>query len=443
MKFLQTIIVATMLVSISAPAAVDMLPRLKTMQQYFAAQLKRHNIPNYHKSDDYFIQKFFKAGVQLDQAEVLALGQWEESTLTTWREIYSKREGLSDEQASLKMLFNEMISGRTDIADTMVKKGVKLSKPLLQELLHRQIRQKIWRMWQGAEPPNQAWWDWLLAQGADINESSLKMASVAYAIEYDYTDYIDEWVSDNKYSTQQLNTLLRLAALNGSASLHTLLQHGAEMNSLTQEEIAQHKLLDYLPDLNNSPDLTATDSALSSFLAHGSSSAFNTVLQITAEFVTMSTRTYKDKESYDSYIVLMDKLLEHGASVDALDMQKLLFDYLKSKQLVGLAEWVVEHGGDINALDVNDLIHIVIAYNVAYLISYWKNEILVDAEDFFALLTKLGLDKNKLDLPRLLEYAEEKDRQLLRWAKEKGIGDAPTTGFAAQLRLLSQEGEAN
>ena len=425
MKFLQTIqtiIVATMLVSISAPAAVGKLPRLEAMQRAFFTQMQGLNIPNYGRADEYLMEKFFQeADVQLDKEEVLALWQGEGSDLP------------SDEQTRMKTLFYRMLDGRIDIADTMVKKGVKLSKPLLQELLYQQITQK---MREDSKPPNQAWWDWLLAQGADINDPSLKMASAAFAIEYDYNDSLDEWLSDNKYSTQQLNKLLRLAALNGSGSLYRLSQHGAEMNSLTQEEDAQHTLLSSLPNLRSSLEI-ANSSSLSSFLAHGSPSAFNTVLQITAEFVAMSTKTYK--ESYDSYIVLMNKLLEHGASVDALDMQRLLFKYLKSKQLVGLAEWLVERGGDINALDVNDLIRTVIHANSNYLTNFGENESL-NAEDFFALLTKLGLDKSKLDLPRLLEYAEETDQWLLKWAKGKGIEDAPTTGFSTQLRLMLQEG---
>ena len=425
MKFLQTIIVATMLVSISAPAAaaVGKLPRLEAKHRAFATYMEGLNIPHYRRADDYLMEMFFKSGVQLEQKEVLALGQGEDSDLP------------SDEQPSMEDLFYRMIDGHTDIT---VKKGVKLSKPLLQELLYRQIIQK---MGPDSKPPNQAWWDWLLAQGADINEPSLKMASAAFAIEYDYKDSLDEWLSDNSYSTKQLNTLLRLAALNGSASLHTLLQHGAEMNSLTQEEIAQHRMLDLLPNLNNSPDLTATDSAFSSFLTHGSPAAFNTVLRITVEFVAMSTSTYKD--SYNKYIVLMDKLLEHGASADELnDTQRLLFKSLNSKHLLGLAEWLVEHGGDINALDMQDLILTTIRANTPYFPTYEENKS-PDAEDFFALLTKAGLDKSKLDLPRLLKYAEETDHNLLKWAKKEGIEDAPTTGFSAQLRLLSQEGETN
>ena len=246
---------------------------------------------------------------------------------------------------SLISFYNGMTRGRTDIADTMLAKDVDLTQVDLQALLFDVLRLGIKK----DQNYSAEWRDWLLAQGADINEPSLNLEIYVMAVRFNNTEFLDWLFANSETTTSQLNRLLSLAVLEDKEpSRYWLLDHGANMDSVEPELVTQSTMLVRL--LEKKP---------LKFWGEGvvvSSDTLNTVLQAAAELITKSW----ERENYKYYIAAMDELLELGASVDALDLQELLYDSLdKMPDQVDqidhdLVEWAVKHGVTINALALNE-----------------------------------------------------------------------------------------
>ena len=419
----------TMLGNNYAQARND-LPHLSIVRRAVSAKLQTYGLPKLGKlQKDYLAQQFFNAGVDLSQEEIFTLGEFSESVIDyaieRSTEVRNEAETSSNlRDFSLMLFYNNMTRGRTDIADTMLAKGVDLTQVDLQALLFDVLRLGITKN----QNYSAEWRDWLLAHGADINEPSLNLEIYVMAVMFNNTEFLDWLFANSETTISQLNRLLSLAVLKESEpSRHWLLDHGANVDSLEPELVKQTTMLVRL--LEKKP-LKFWDEGVVV-----SSDTLNTVLQAAAE---LSTKSW-GRENYKYYIVAMDELLELGASVDALDLQKLLYDSLKVVMPnQGLAEWAVMHGANINALDLNMLIKKSISKRILAA-QFADSEKVIDSESFFVLLRKLGLDNKQLDLPQLLIEAEEADRELLQAANREGIEDAPTTGFVEQLRLLQQE----
>ena len=429
---LKTVVAITMLTMLGnnyAQARND-LPHLSIVRRAVSAKLQTYGLPKLGKlQKDYLAQQFFNAGVDLSQEEIFTLGEFSESVIDyaikRSTEVRNEAETSSNlRDFSLMLFYNNMTRGRTDIADTMLAKGVDLTQVDLQALLFDVLRLGIKK----DQNYSAEWRDWLLAHGADINEPSLNLEIYVMAVMFNNTEFLDWLFANSETTISQLNRLLSLAVLKESEpSRHWLLDHGANVDSLEPELVKQTTMLVRL--LEKKP-LKFWDEGVVV-----SSDTLNTVLQAAAE---LSTKSW-GRENYKYYIVAMDELLELGASVDALDLQKLLYDSLKVVMPnQGLAEWAVMHGANINALDLNMLIKKSISKRILAA-QFADSEKVIDSESFFVLLRKLGLDNKQLDLPQLLIEAEEADRELLQKASRKGIKNAPTTGFIEQLRLLQQE----
>lgn len=437
MKILNAIIAITVLINNSAQATTSM-HELSVIQREVRAKLATYGLPKLGRlNNDYLAQQFFNAGVEMSQEEIFALEVWSQSVIDN---VTARSEGDASylRKFSLKMLYNAMISGSTDIAETMIDKGVDLGKVDLQALLYDTLRRLIRK----EKRVDKKWRDWLLAHGADLNEPMFNLEIAAEAARRNDDKFLD-WLWDNSEVTvEQLNKLLPLAVLRGSDdAFSTLLRHGANLDALDTGLMTQATMLEFLLAANrlfeNSPGITYDKMILAENFApyNGlvSPDILNNVLQATVEV----SSNYHGSENHDAYIAAMDKLLELGASIDVLDLQKLLKKALQENvPNRELAEYLIKHEANINALDLNDLVEIAL-YNRMY--SYtdpkFKDKEVIDAAGFFVLLRELGLDIKQLNLPHLLEKAEEADHMLKQF---KGK-DAPTTGYVKQLRLLQQD----
>lgn len=265
---------------------------------------------------------------------------------------------------------------------------------------------------------------------------------------YNNDKFLD-WLWDNSEVTvEQLNKLLPLATLLGSDdALISPLRHGASLASLDAGLTVQASMLEMFLATNRlfeiSPGITYDKMILAELFARYdglvSPDILNNVLQATVEVsaVYPVSAVYQHLENYDAYSAAMDKLLKLGASLDTLDLQELLNKTLQNmRPRRELAEWTIKHGANINALDFNNLVESAI-YNrrISYTDPHLKPEEVVDATSFFVLLGELGADIKQLNLPQLLEKAEEADHMIKRAKGE----DAPTTGYIEQLHLLQQD----
>ena len=436
MNNLKTVVAITMLTMLGnnyAQARND-LPHLSIVRRAVSAKLQTYGLPKLGKlQKDYLAQQFFNAGVDLSQEEIFTLGEFSESVIDyaikRSTEVRNEAETSSNlRDFSLMLFYNNMTRGRTDIADTMLAKGVDLTQVDLQALLFDVLRLGIKK----DQNYSAEWRDWLLAHGADINEPSLNLEIYVMAVMFNNTEFLDWLFANSETTISQLNRLLSLAVLEEKVPLVSwLLDHGANVDSLEPKLVKQTTMLMMLLTTQS-----VNKSEMMAELSHNDrQDVLNNVLQAAAEVSTY----YSERENYDRYIVAMDRLLELGASVDSLDLQKLLYDSLKVVMPnQGLAEWAVMHGANINALDLNMLIKKSISKRMLAA-QFANSEKVIDSESFFVLLRKLGLDNKQLDLPQLLIEAEEADRELLQKASRKGIKNAPTTGFIEQLRLLQQE----
>ncbi len=436
MNNLKTVVAITMLTMLGnnyAQARND-LPHLSIVRRAVSAKLQTYGLPKLGKlQKDYLAQQFFNAGVDLSQEEIFTLGEFSESVIDyaikRSTEVRNEAETSSNlRDFSLMLFYNNMTRGRTDIADTMLAKGVDLTQVDLQALLFDVLRLGIKK----DQNYSAEWRDWLLAHGADINEPSLNLEIYVMAVMFNNTEFLDWLFANSETTISQLNRLLSLAVLEEKVPLVSwLIGRGANVDSLEPKLVKQTTMLMMLLTIQS-----VNKSEMMAELSHNDrQDVLNNVLQAAAEVSTY----YSERENYDRYIVAMDRLLELGASVDSLDLQKLLYDSLKVVMPnQGLAEWAVMHGANINALDLNMLIKKSISKRMLAA-QFANSEKVIDSESFFVLLRKLGLDNKQLDLPQLLIEAEEADRELLQKASRKGIKNAPTTGFIEQLRLLQQK----
>lgn len=437
MKILNAIIAITVLINNSAQATTSM-HELNLIQREVRTKLVTYGLPKLGKLDnDYLAQQFFNAGVEMSQEEIFELELWRQSVIDNITAL-SGGDASYLRKFSLKILYNSMIAGNTDIAETMIDKGVDLGKVDLQALLYDTLQRSMGK----EKRVDKKWRDWLLDHGADLNEPMFNLEIADEAVSKDDDKFLD-WLWDNSEVTvEQLNKLLPLAVLRGSYdAFSTLLRHGANLDALDTGLMTRATMLKFLLITNrlfeDSPRITYDKMILAENFAlyNGlvSSDILNNVLQATAEV----SSNYHGSENHDAYIAAMDKLLELGASIDVLDLQKLLKKALKGNvPNRKLAEYLIKHEANINALDLNDLVEIAL-YNRMY--SYtdpkFKDKGIIDAAGFFVLLRELGLDIKQLNLPHLLEKAEEADHMLKQFKGE----DAPTTGYVEQLRLLQQD----
>ena len=311
----------------------------------------------------------------------------------------------------------------------MMEKGVALGKIDLQALLYDVLQKGIDKDRRYSD----TWRDWLLAQGADINEPSLRLEISALAIRYNNSEYLAWLLTNSKNTTEELNKLLHLAVTIGAeASKRELLERGANINSVEPDQQLQTTMLIELLGYPRTKKFAERD------YSSINPEVLNVVLQAAAEISKVNRITNHSKHDY---LPAIDELLTLGAKIEAIDLQKLL-EYALNDINQNLVDLTMEHGADVNLLDLNYLIKVNIykhaaSITVPYGKPLWKSS---DGKDFFALLTRLGFEnKEILDLPLLLSVAEEEDRRLVEWARRKGIENAPTTGFVEQLRLLQQE----
>lgn len=179
MKIINAIVAITMLINNSAQALTSR-NQLSVIQREASAKLATYGLPKLGKLDaNYLAQQFFNAGVEMSQEEIFALAEWQQSTINY---MTNRSNGdTSDLRAfSLRILYNEMIAGRTDVAETMIDKGVDLGKVDLQALLYDVLRRSI----EKRETSNQKWQDWLLAHGASLNEPMFNLEIATEAVMY-------------------------------------------------------------------------------------------------------------------------------------------------------------------------------------------------------------------------------------------------------------------
>ena len=353
---------------------------------------------------EYYCQQLVNGIAALDAAEIEGLlGSSIYHRLIDGSE---KEENFSQDQVNwaARILYNAVRAGRTDIADVVISDDADIHALLLDALspLSRRVSEV-----------SEKWLDWLVARGADVNEAIVNKQLWKLGVIFEDIELLDYLREQGKALTEeQLNALLALGLEHEAIySARWLLIHGADQqaSSKIEELIVKNYLLsffdggeaDFVAYLNN-PDLMrdVTKDTLNTVLREG-----------------MDLELLGSEGGEGEFLAVFDKLLELDAQLSSQELNEILYESLDKRWVNWkLVNWTIKHGADINQLDMNELILERIGSQKSYdIVAAAGNDPtpITAAGVLFDFLVDNDLDRDKLDLPRLLGKAEAENTEAI------------------------------